>query len=233
MSPSEAEERRQVADQIDAGDPPQRRQQRRGAAAEDAHSQPGGTDERLHRPPLEKRGKPPRGLEEVERVARRWGVEDEQVEVALAGEVVELGHRGELLRARDGVGELAIDAVGLDLLGALGGGGDPLDQLVERPLGVEHHRPQLALEARSRLRPAGPASRGSARSGAPRDRAHWPAGGRGRSSRPPPSPRARPSPGRSPPSVVVLPTPPAPPQTQTRLPSSSAATLTRPPLPTR
>ncbi len=164
----------------------------------------------------------PGRLEEVERVARGRRVEHEQVEVALLRELVELGDRGELLRAGDGARELAVDAVALDLLGALGRRGEPLDQLVERPLGVEHHRPQLTLERPRRSRPG---RRGGARSPARRGRARWPGAWPGRSSRPRPSAPRRPCPSAIAADVVVLPTPPEPPQTQTRVPSSSSATL--------
>ena len=66
------------------------------------------------------------------------------VEAPRAVELVELGHRGELLRARDGAGELLVDAVGEDLVARALVGREALDQLVEGALGVEHHRPQLA-----------------------------------------------------------------------------------------
>ena len=69
MSPRRREERRQVAQQVHAGDPAQPGQHRRGAAPEHAHAQPGGPDERLQRAPLEERGQPPGGVEEVQSVA--------------------------------------------------------------------------------------------------------------------------------------------------------------------
>ena len=150
MSPSSEKKRAHVREQVDAGHAAQRRQQRRRAAAEDAHPDPGRPDQRLQRAALEERVEPLRGLEEVERVARRRCVEHQQVELVLLVEVVELRDRGELLGARDGGRKLSVDAVGLDLLGPRGIGRDPLDQLVERSLRVEHHRPQLAARARAR-----------------------------------------------------------------------------------
>ena len=116
MSPSSAKERREVAEQVDAGDPPQRGQQRCRAPAEHPHPEAGRAHERLQRPALEERGQPSGGVEEVERVARRRRVEHQQVELVLLVELVELGDRGELLRAGDSGRELAVDAVGLDLL---------------------------------------------------------------------------------------------------------------------
>ena len=133
-------------------------------------------------------------------------------------ELVQLGDRGQLLRSRDRGRQLAIDAVGLDLLGALGIGRDPLDQLVERPLGVEHHRPQLALDLEPRSRPAARARRGGARSRAARARARWRAGWPGRSSRPRPWRRAPPSRARPPPTSSSCRRRPTPAHTHTRLP---------------
>jgi hypothetical protein len=82
---------------------------------------------------------------------RLGGVE---VEVALEVELVELGHRGELLRARDRARELLVDPVVEDLVAGLRVGREALDDVVERALGVEHHRPELAVE-RERLDLAG------------------------------------------------------------------------------
>ncbi len=140
------EEGAEVADQVDAGDPPQPGEERADAAAEHPHADAGRTQERLQRTPLEERGQPSGSVEEVERVARRRRVEHEQVELVLLIEVVELRDRRELLRSRDRGRELAVDAIGLDLLGPRRARRDPLDQLVEGPLWVEHHRPQLALD---------------------------------------------------------------------------------------
>ena len=105
---------------------------------------PGGAEEDLDRAALEEAGQPRRRVEEVERVARGRRVEHEQVEVAARVEVVELGDRRELLRAGDGVGELLVDPVREHLVARARVGREVLDQLVERPLGVEHQRPQLA-----------------------------------------------------------------------------------------
>ena len=74
--------------------------------AEDPPAEAGGAQEDLDRAALEEAGEARGRVEEVERVARRRRVEHEQVEVAARVEVVELGDRGELLRAGDGVGEL-------------------------------------------------------------------------------------------------------------------------------
>ncbi len=55
-------------------------------------------------------------VEEVQRVARRWRVEHDHVEVVLLVQLVQLGDRAQLLRARHRGRELAVDGVGEDLL---------------------------------------------------------------------------------------------------------------------
>ena len=62
----------------------------------------------------------------------------------LVVQLVELLHRHVLLRARQRAGDVAVEAVGQDALGLLGGLGVLDDQVVERGLGVEHQRPELA-----------------------------------------------------------------------------------------
>src|SRR6202011_2165987 len=97
----------------------------------------GGAGQRLQGPALEEGAQPLRCLEEIERVARWRGIEDQEVEVVLLVELVELGHRAALLRTRNRGRELPVDAVGLDLLGSCWVGGDAVDQLVKRSLRVE------------------------------------------------------------------------------------------------
>ena len=105
---------------------------------------PGAGTSRTARP-WKKPRQPVRRVEEVERVARRRRVEHEQVEAALLVELVELRDRRELLRAGDRARELLVDAVGEHLVARARVGRQALDERVERALGVEHHRPQLAL----------------------------------------------------------------------------------------
>ena len=114
------------------------------AAADDLRGQARRRQEDAQRAALEEAGEAVGRVEEVQRVARRRRVEDDDVEAPRAVELVELGHRGELLRAGDRSGELLVDAVGEDLVARALVGRQALDELVERPLGVEHHRPQLA-----------------------------------------------------------------------------------------
>ena len=111
-------------------------------------------------------------------------------------------------------------------------GREALDELVERALGVEHHRPQLALH----LEPAASkrsGRRAAARCRAPRARASWPAAWPGRSSPPRPCAPRRPCPWRSPPTVVVLPTPPEPPQMHDALALEQLARRSQQPPPAR
>jgi hypothetical protein len=57
----------------------------------------------------------------------------------------ELLHRHVLLRAGEGIGDLAVDPVLQDPVAGLVVGRMLLHELVEGRLGVEHHRPELAL----------------------------------------------------------------------------------------
>jgi len=99
----------------------------------------------LHRAALDELGQPSRRIEEVERVAARRGVEDKQIESPLGVQLEQLLHRHVFLRPGEGVGELLVDTVGKHPVARLLVGRVPADKLVEGRLGVEHHRPQLAL----------------------------------------------------------------------------------------
>ncbi len=141
-----AEEHRQVLQQVDAGDALEQREHHPRAAAEDLAAQARRAQEHADRAPAEEALQPLRRVEEVERVARRRRVEHQQVVVALLVELVQLGDRGELLRAGHRAGELLVDPVGEHLVAGPLVGGEVLDQRVEGALGVEHHRPHLALD---------------------------------------------------------------------------------------
>ena len=186
IPPSERKNTDRSSQQVDARDPLQQREHHAGAAPDDLAADPRRPQEHPDRAALEEAGQPPRRVEEVERVARRRRVEHEQVVVALLVELEQLRDRGELLRAGDRARELLVDPVLEDLLARRVVRREPLDHLVERALGVEHHRPQLAR--RDRGRPG--AARCRARPSPARSQAAWP----GRSSPPRPSSRARPSP---------------------------------------
>ena len=149
------------------------------------------------------------------------------VEAPGAVELVELGHRGELLRAGDRARELLVDAVGEDLVARALVGREALDELVEGALGVEHHRPQLAARPRCRGRRGARGRPGAARCRArrrPSALASRRAGSMVTTATRAPS-AARPMASAA--DVVVLPTPPEPAQTTMRLPARRALTATR------
>ena len=112
-----AEEDAEVVEQVDAGQALEDARRRRSCPRPTTFAaRPVGARNTLQRATLEEAGEAVGGVEEVQRVARRRRVEDEDVEAPGAVELVELGHRGELLRARDRAGELLVDAVGEDLV---------------------------------------------------------------------------------------------------------------------
>ena len=219
-----AEEHRQVLQQVDAGDALEQAEHHPRPAPEHLAAQPRRPQEHPDRAAAEEALQPLRRVEEVERVARRRRVEHEQVEAAVLVELVELRDRRELLRAGDRVGELLVDPVGEHLVARARRRARAARSAVEGALGVEHHRPQLAVG----LDAAGGQARGVDQ---PRlvaellepERGRR-AASRGRSSRRRPAARARPCPSPSAAAVVVLPTPPEPAQMTIRFPSSSDST---------
>ena len=92
---------------------------------------------------VEKAGKAPGGLQEIEGVAARRGVDDHEIETLVGMEVVELLHCHVLLGARQRPRDVPVEAVGQDPLGLLWLCGVAGDEIVEGAFRVEHHRPQL------------------------------------------------------------------------------------------
>ena len=213
----------------------QHREHHRGAAAEDPHPEPGRAQEHLQRAALDELGQAPRGVEEVERVAARRRVEDEQVVAVLGVELEELLHRHVLLRAGERVRELLVDPVGEDAVAGLRvgrvAGGRPRRRSPSRRASSPTARRRRCRSRAARTAPGRP---GAPRCRAPAARASRRAASPGRSSAPRPScPRAA-IPAAIAAEVVVLPTPPEPAQMQTRLPSRISATVghrLRPPRP--
>ena len=82
---------------------------------------------------------PLRRLEEVERMAGRRRVDDDQVVAAAGVQLGELLDRHVLLRAGEALRQVLIEAVGEDALAHLRGRRVALDQLVPGALLVEHH----------------------------------------------------------------------------------------------
>ena len=87
---------------------------------------------------------PARRVEDRQRVARRWRVDDHQVEVAAGVEVVQLLHRQVLVAVHEPAGDVLVERVGEHRVADLGVGCVAHDQLVPAGLGVEHRHPQLA-----------------------------------------------------------------------------------------
>ena len=140
-----AEEHREILQEVHSRDALEHGEHDARPATDDAGGEAGRAQEDLERPALEELGEAVGGVEEVQRVARGRRVEHEQIEVVIAIEVVELAHRRVLLGAGDGVRQLLVDPVGEDVVARALVGREALDDLVERALGVEHHRPELAL----------------------------------------------------------------------------------------
>ncbi len=82
-------------------------------------------------------------LEQVDRVARRWRVDDHEIPLAARVQLVQPFDRHVLLRARQRARDRAVDRVGENGLGLLGVRRLLVDEPVERRGGVEHQRPQL------------------------------------------------------------------------------------------
>jgi hypothetical protein len=143
-----AEELRQVGEQVHAGGALHRPEQHAAAAAEQLEPQDPRAGEQLERGRVDERRQLARRVEEVECVPGRRRVEHQQVVEALAVQLVELLHRHVLLRAGHGVRQLAVDRVGEHGVARALVGRVLVHQLVEGALGVEHHRPQLALHRR-------------------------------------------------------------------------------------
>ena len=90
-------------------------------------------------------------------MARRRGVDDDQVEAAFVVELVELLHRHVLLRSRERPGDVAVEAVAEDAVRLLGVGRVAVHEPVEGGPGVEHQRGQPPLTGRLAVGiPAGP-----------------------------------------------------------------------------
>ena len=92
-----------------------RRSRKPAAAVHRPQRRPAGGEVRPHEPPddalVEEVAEALRRLEEVERVARRRRVDDDQVVVAALGEHAELLDRHVLLRAGEGLREVLVEGV--------------------------------------------------------------------------------------------------------------------------
>ena len=93
-------------------------------------------------------------VEEVEGVAGGRGVDDDELEPARRVQLVELLHRHVLLRAGEGTGDVAVEAVREDALHLLLVLRVLRDELVERRLRVEHRARGVDRAPRGRRRRA-------------------------------------------------------------------------------
>ena len=85
-----------------------------------------------------------RRVDEIERVARRWSVDDDEVVVPFVVQLVELLGCHVLLRSGERAGDAAVEGVREDAVGLFGGACVAPDEAVERRLRVEHQRGQPA-----------------------------------------------------------------------------------------
>ena len=115
-----------------------------GGHADRPQRHAGRHQERPEEAVLQEAGQPARRVEQVERVAGGRGVDDHDVELLGVDQLVELLHGHVLLRARERAGEILVEPVGQDRLGLLRRAGVALHEVVERALGVEHQRVQVA-----------------------------------------------------------------------------------------
>ena len=191
-----AQQDRHVLEQVHARELLQDPEDDARAGAEQPPGDPRRHEEELQRAALEEVRQAVGRVEEVQRVARRRRVEHDRVVAALAVELVELGHRAELLRAGDRARQLRVDAVAQHVVARRRVGRELGDQAVERRLRVEHHRPQLAAHLDAVARQHARRRRAAARCRAPPGRASRPAAAPGRSS--PPRRAGRPPPGPAP-----------------------------------
>ena len=85
-----------------------------------------------------------RRIEEVERVARRRRVDDDEVVLALGVDLVEPLHRDVVVALHEARRDVLVERVGEDVLAGLLVGRMGGDEIVPALLRVEHRRPQLA-----------------------------------------------------------------------------------------
>src|SRR6185295_5846485 len=99
-------------------------EQKTGRAIHGAQRRPAGREVGLHEPlddlAIEEVPDPPGRLEEIEGMARRGGVHDDEIVAAALGEHAQLLDRHVLLRAGEGPREVLVEAVGEDTITRLG-----------------------------------------------------------------------------------------------------------------
>ena len=121
------------------GRPPGRR-----ASTPACHPAPGRHGEPAQQPAAEEVGHALGGVEEVEGVAGRRRVDDDQVVAARGVELVEPLHGDVVVALHEAAGDVVVERVGEDGVAGGGVGGVAAHEVVPRLLGVEHGGPQLA-----------------------------------------------------------------------------------------
>ena len=111
-----AEERDDVVDRLRADDTRDRAQERLHRDARDPQVRARRHHQHAEDAVVEEAEQAPGRVEEVERVAGRRRVDDDEVEVAVVVELVQLLHRHVLLRAAERAGDVAVEAVVEDAL---------------------------------------------------------------------------------------------------------------------
>jgi hypothetical protein len=136
----------QVLDEADARQPLDHLEDPARAALEqsepEATGRERGVDQHVDEPAVEELEQALGRLEEVEGVLCGRGVDDDQVEAATFGQLVDLLHRGVLHAPCQRVRDVLIDRVREDPLTRLVALCEAVHQIVEGALHVEHHGPQ-------------------------------------------------------------------------------------------
>ena len=143
------EELRQVLQELQAQDPVGQVEREGSGAGGDLQGQPPRHEVRLQEPAqhagVEEAHETLGSLEEVEGVAGGRRVQHHEVEAVVGRQLEQLLHRHVLVAAGQGGGDLPVEAVVEDAAAGRLARGVPLDESVEGPPGVEHHRPQRAV----------------------------------------------------------------------------------------
>jgi hypothetical protein len=107
------------------------------------HPGPGRDGQQPDQPAIEEPAEPLRRVEEVQRRPAGRGIHHDEVPLVGVPELAELLHRHVLLRPGEARGQRLVERVGQDLRGPVRVG-VRLDDFIERPLHVQHHRVQAA-----------------------------------------------------------------------------------------
>ena len=90
-------------------------------------------------------------IEEIESIAGRWCVDDDEVVLPLGMDLVQPFHGDVVVRLHESPGDVLVERVGQYLLPGRRIGSMAVDEVVPALFGVEHGRPQLAAGRGTRL----------------------------------------------------------------------------------